>query len=39
MGIRHIATSPYYPLASLVGHLNYDLKATIVIYDNSRNTH
>jgi hypothetical protein len=39
MGIRQIATSPCYPLASLVEHLNYDLKAIIVIYDNSRHTH
>jgi hypothetical protein len=37
-GIRHITTSPYYPQASQVERFNRNLKAALVIYQNSQHT-
>jgi hypothetical protein len=38
-GIRHITTSPYYPQASQVECFIRNLKASLVIYHNSKHTH
>jgi hypothetical protein len=38
-GIRHIATSPYYPQASQVERFDRNLKVALAIYHHSQHTH